>query len=136
MTLTQTLPPPRFHVADRAPTTAEAMRPCGPQVCDDMTVEVALSVMTSTLTAYLVLCDEDGLCAGLVTRTRLVAFRAGSAYTDRVRLRDLVRDGGPFVTPATPAHDAERVLRDGGFEALPVVDADGHALGVLVAPLF
>ncbi|MER5730578.1 CBS domain-containing protein [Streptomyces sp. NPDC002138] len=113
--------------------TAEAMRPCGPQVCDDMTVEVALSVMTSTLAGYLVLCDEDGLCAGLVTRSQLTALRAEAAYTDRVRLRDLVRDGGPFVTPGMPAHDAERVLRDRGLEALPVVDADGHALGVLIS---
>ncbi|MER7192797.1 CBS domain-containing protein [Streptomyces flaveolus] len=83
-------------------TVAGTMDAGGPQVWEDMTVEVALSVMTAARTGHLIVCDEDGLCTGLVTRDGLTAVRDGSGYTDRTRLRDL-----------------------------PVVDGHGNAPGVL-----
>lgn len=70
-------------------TVADAMDPAGPQVWDDMTVEVALSVMAAARTGHLVVCDEDGQYTDLVTRARLTAVRDGSGYTDRLRLRDI-----------------------------------------------
>lgn len=45
----------------------------GPQVCDDMTVEVALSVMAGARTGHLLVCDNDGLCTGLLTQAQLTA---------------------------------------------------------------
>ncbi|MGW5972597.1 CBS domain-containing protein [Streptomyces sp. NPDC055186] len=70
-------------------TVADAMDPAGPQVWDDMTVEVALSVMAAARTGHLVVCDEDGQYIDLVTQARLTAVRDGSGYTDRLRLRDI-----------------------------------------------
>lgn len=61
----------------------------GPRVFDDMTVEVALSLMASARTEYLLLCDGDDQCTGAVSRDRLTVFRDTPAYTDRVRLRDV-----------------------------------------------
>lgn len=61
-----------------------------PRVRDDMTVEVALSLMAGARVGRLLLCDGDDQCTGSVTRARLVAFRDGPAYTDRVRLRDVL----------------------------------------------
>lgn len=60
-----------------------------PHVWADMTVEVALAVMSGARTARLVIRDADGRRTGLVTRAQLAGFRASPAYTDRVRLSEL-----------------------------------------------
>lgn len=109
----------------------DAMEAAGPQVCDDMTVEVALSVMASARAGHLLVCDEDGLCTGLVTAAQLAAVRDSDAYTDRVRLRDVLGDRGPFTSPATTTAEAEHAMRYRRLDALPVVDEQGGALGVL-----
>ncbi|MEU7721627.1 CBS domain-containing protein [Streptomyces tibetensis] len=60
-----------------------------PRISDDMTVEVALSVMAGAQVDHLVLCDGDDQGTGLVTLARLTVQRNAPTYTDRVRLRDL-----------------------------------------------
>ncbi|MDX2644849.1 CBS domain-containing protein [Streptomyces sp. PA03-1a] len=112
-------------------TVADAMDTAGPQVCDDMTVEVALSVMASARVGHLLICDNDGLCTGLVTQAQLTAVRDSSAYTDRVQLRDILGDRGPFTSPVTTMAEAEHAMRYRRLDALPVVDEQGGALGVL-----
>lgn len=112
-------------------TVAEVMDAAGPQVCDDMSVEVALSVMAAARTGRLVVCDQDGQCTGLVTQAELTAVRDGSAYTDRVRLRDILGDRWTFTSPVTTAAEAERTMRYLRLGALPVVDEQGSALGIL-----
>lgn len=82
-----------------APETA------GPQVGDDMTVEVALSVMAGARVEHLPVCDNDGSRTGMVTMAELTAIRDGAAYTDRIRLRDILVDD-----------------RDGTFSPLALVD--------------
>ncbi|MEU3742075.1 MULTISPECIES: CBS domain-containing protein [unclassified Streptomyces] len=62
----------------------------GPQVRDDMTVELALSVMAGAGAGHLFLCDEDDQCTGLITRARLIEVRESHAYTDQIRLRDVL----------------------------------------------
>ncbi|MEU9351603.1 CBS domain-containing protein [Streptomyces griseoloalbus] len=112
-------------------TVADAMDAAGPQVWEDMTAEVALSVMAAARTGHLVVCDEDGLCTGLVTRARLTAVRDSSGYTDRVRLRDIADVIEPFASPLATRAEAERAMRCRRLGALPVVDEHGSALGVL-----
>jgi CBS domain-containing protein len=112
-------------------TVADAMDAAGPQVWEDMTVEVALSVMAAARTGHLVVCDEDGLCTGLVTQARLTAVRDSSEYPDRIRLRDIADVIGPFASPLTTRAEAERAMRCRRLGALPVVDEHGSALGVL-----
>ncbi|MGW8355210.1 CBS domain-containing protein [Streptomyces wedmorensis] len=93
------------HMQPRSPQAApvhgpviDAVDTAGPQVGDDMTVEVALSVMAGARTGHLLVCDNDGLCTGLVTRTQLTAVRDSAVYTDRLQLRDLTGDGGPLTS--------------------------------------
>ncbi|GGV76983.1 hypothetical protein GCM10010294_43910 [Streptomyces griseoloalbus] len=112
-------------------TVADAMDAAGPQVWEDMTAEVALSVMAAARTGHLVVCDEDGQCTGLVTRARLTAVRDSSGYTDRVRLREIADVIGPFASPLATRAEAERAMRFRRLGALPVVDEHGSALGVL-----
>ncbi|GGX69885.1 CBS domain-containing protein [Streptomyces minutiscleroticus] len=126
---------PRPAIADPTHKKApEAMDPAGPQVCDDMSVEVALSVMAAAHTDRLVVCDQDDQRTGLVTRPELAAVRAGSAYTDRVRLRDILGDHAPLPSPVTTRAQAEHAMRTHRLGAPPVADEQGKALGVLALP--
>ncbi|MGW5868188.1 CBS domain-containing protein [Streptomyces sp. NPDC055239] len=130
MTLVQMQPRP----ASATPvlrTVADTMDTGGPQVCDDMTIEVALSVMASAHTEHLLVCDNDGLCTGLVTQAQLIALRDDSAYTDRVQLRDMLDNRGPFTSPVTTVAEAQDAMHGHRLGALPVVDEQGSALGVL-----
>ncbi|WP_405451739.1 CBS domain-containing protein [Streptomyces erythrochromogenes] len=112
-------------------TVDDAMEAAGPQVCDDMTVEVALAVMAGARADRLLVCDEDGLCTGMVTRAQLTTVRDTAAYTDRTRLRDVLGDRGPFASPMTTMAEADHAMRYRRLTALPVVDEQGSALGVL-----
>ncbi|WP_228992439.1 CBS domain-containing protein [Streptomyces sp. DH8] len=130
MTLVQMQPRPTDATAADG-TVADAMGTAGPQVCDDMTVEVVLSVMASARTEHLLVCDDSGLCTGLVTQDQLTAARDDPAYTDRTRLRDVLGDRGPFTSPVATMAEAGRMMRYSHVDALPVVDEHGSALGVL-----
>ncbi|MFF2576642.1 CBS domain-containing protein [Streptomyces goshikiensis] len=124
MTLVQMQP--RSARANPAPRTVDdAMDTAGPQVCDDMTVEVALAVMSSAREDHLLICDEDGQCTGLVTHAQLAAIRDSADYTDQVRLRAVI------PSPRTTMAEAEHAMRYRGLDALAVVDEQGSALGVL-----
>ncbi|MGC2999862.1 CBS domain-containing protein [Streptomyces sp. G35A] len=71
----------------------------GPRVRDDMTVEVALSLMAGARVDHLVLCDGDDQRTGLITLARLAVARDSPAYTDRTRLRDVL--DGPVASVRT-----------------------------------
>ncbi|MEV5436491.1 CBS domain-containing protein [Streptomyces sp. NPDC052682] len=103
----------------------------GPQVDDHMTVDVALSVLIGARVTHLLLRDDDGRCAGLVTRAQLDAHRGGSWYSDRTRLADIPLDRGPFTPSAAVLDDAEAVMRVRTLQLSPVVDEHGYTLGVL-----
>ncbi|MCX4779858.1 CBS domain-containing protein [Streptomyces sp. NBC_01264] len=138
MTLVQMQPRP-VHAHAHADlvhrTVNDAMEAPGPQVCDDMTVEVALAVMAGSRTDHLLVCDEDGLCIGLVTQPQLTALRRSAVYTDQLRVRDVLGDRGPFTSPMTAMAEAEHAMRYRKLTALPVVDEHGTALGVLALAL-
>ncbi|WP_411143426.1 CBS domain-containing protein [Streptomyces sp. x-80] len=104
----------------------DAMESDVPQVCDDMTVEVAWSVMAGARTGHLLVCDEDDLCTGVVTQAQLAAVHERDTYTDRLRLRDVLGEREPFASPLTTTVEAEHVMRHRRPEsALPVVDEQG-----------
>ncbi|WP_405566814.1 CBS domain-containing protein [Streptomyces sp. NBC_01167] len=130
MTLIQMQPRPASATPGHE-TVVAVMDAAGPQVCDDMSVEVALSVMAAARTGRLVVCDQDGQCTGLVTQTELTAVRDSSAYTDRVRLRDILDDHGSFTSPMTTMAEAAHAMRSRRLGVLPVVDDHGSALGIL-----
>ncbi|MFF1713136.1 CBS domain-containing protein [Streptomyces sp. NPDC058268] len=130
MTLVQMQPRPTSDNSVHD-TVVEARDAAGPQVCDDMSVEVALSVMTAARTGRLVVCDQDGQRTGLVIRSELTAVRGHSAYTDRVLLRDIIGDHGSSISPVTASSSVEHVSCSRPLGALPVVEGQGSALGVL-----
>ena len=70
------------------------------RVFDDMTVEVALSIMAGAGVDRLLLCDADDARTGSVTRAELAVHRDSSAYTDHVRLRDVLGAPRLVVSPS------------------------------------
>ncbi|MEV4230702.1 hypothetical protein AB0J81_27150 [Streptomyces bobili] len=124
MTLVQTQPRPTSTGLPHG-TVLDVLDTAEPQVCDDMSVEVALAVMTAARTSRLVVCDQDSQSTGLVTHAELTAVRDSSTYTDRVRLRDILGDHGVLTSAAsTAALHATRAPRPG---ALPVAYGQGGA---------
>lgn len=91
----------RPHPATPAPSDTAATDAAGPRVWDDMTVEVALSVMAGARTERLLVCDDDGQGTRVVTQAQLTAVRAGSTYTDQARLREIPGGSDPFASPRT-----------------------------------
>ncbi len=86
----------QYRMPDPAPVTmVEDAERHGPRVCDDMTVEVALAVMAGARVEYLTVCDGDDQSTGLITLLRLAVLRDSSAYTDRIRLRDVLDESPP-----------------------------------------
>ncbi|MGW4622592.1 CBS domain-containing protein [Streptomyces sp. NPDC004592] len=119
------------HAYGTGPIARDAMHAPGPQVDDHMDVDVALSVLIGARVPHLLLQDEDGRCAGLVTRSQLAAHRGGSWYSDRTRLRDLPLDRGPFTSSTAALGEAEAAMRVRALHVSPVIDEHGYALGVL-----
>lgn len=130
MTLVQ-MQPRSANVTSVHRTAADAMDTDAPQVCDDMTIEVALSVMASARTGHLLICDNDGRCTALVTQAQLAAVRDSSVYTDRIQLRDILGNRGLSSSPVTSMTEAEHATRCRRLDAPPVVDEQGSALGIL-----
>ncbi|MFD4585411.1 hypothetical protein ACFWOY_00475 [Streptomyces sp. NPDC058423] len=90
---------------------AGAADEAAPQVWGEMTVEVALSVMASARVGHLLLCDDDGRCTTLITSAQLATVRGSAAYTDRVRLGDVLNDHGAFSPAVAPsAEQAHRTV--------------------------
>ncbi|MFE6102321.1 CBS domain-containing protein [Streptomyces laurentii] len=97
--------PTQPHPTHPAVTDSMVTAGPGPQVCDDMTVEVALAVMAGARTGHLIVCDNDDQRTGLVTRAQLATARDSAAYTDLLRLRDLRHDGGPAASSVDPGRN-------------------------------
>ncbi|WP_405753625.1 MULTISPECIES: hypothetical protein [unclassified Streptomyces] len=113
-------------------TVADATDTAGSQAGDDMTIEVSLPVMVSARAGHLLVCDHDDLCAQQATQAQLAAVRDSSADTDRAQLRDMLGHRGPFTSPVTTiAEEARQAVRGRRPAALPVVDGQGSAPGVL-----
>ncbi|GAA4659041.1 CBS domain-containing protein [Streptomyces youssoufiensis] len=102
------------------------------RVCDDMTVEVALSVMAGAGAGHLVVGDDDGPRTQPVTLGQLTAVRDSPAYTDRLQLRDILHGGEPSGSPAVPTTaEAEHAALGRRLAAPPVVEDQDNARGAL-----
>ncbi|MFI6151115.1 CBS domain-containing protein [Kitasatospora sp. NPDC051170] len=116
------------------PTTAtvgDLMKHPELQISDDVMVDAAMDILQSSGADHLLVRDEDGRCAGLLTRLHLAPFQARSWYTERTPVRDVTLDRAPFATTGMPAATAAAAMRSRGLDTWAVVDHDGHAVGLL-----
>ncbi|MFJ6380958.1 CBS domain-containing protein [Kitasatospora sp. NPDC092039] len=114
-----------------AATVGDLMKCPELQVSDDVMVDMATDILQSSGADHLLVRDDDGRCAGLLTRLHLAPFQARSWYTERTPVRDIVLDRAPFATADMPAGTAAAAMRARGLDVWPVVDQDGHAIGLL-----
>ncbi|MFI2607810.1 CBS domain-containing protein [Kitasatospora sp. NPDC018619] len=114
-----------------AATVGDLMKCPELQISDDAMVDTAMDVLQSSGTDHLLVRDDDGRCAGLLTRLHLAPFQARSWYTERTPVRDIVLDRAPFATADMFADAAAAAMRARGLDVWPVVDHDGHAIGLL-----
>ncbi|MET8543384.1 CBS domain-containing protein [Kitasatospora sp. NPDC004799] len=125
--------PPQSVRPGHGLTVADAMDPCDYRIADDRTVDQADDMLRGADTEYLLVCDHDGRCEGLVTRTGLHPFLARSWYTERTAISATAHQRGPFAWPTMGLALAALAMRIKHLAVWPVVDEDGYILGVLTA---
>ena len=113
------------------PTVADAMTLPELQVGDHTAVDRALDVIIGAHVDFLLVRSDEGLCAGVVTRTQLEHYRSPAWFSQDVRIRDIAYTREPFAHPDLPAAAAAEAMRAREIEVWPVVDADGTTLGVV-----
>ncbi|MFJ1704868.1 HPP family protein [Kitasatospora sp. NPDC088346] len=119
------------HPMTSAATVGDLMTRPELQVSDDVMVDTATDILRGSGADHILVRDDDGRCAGLLTRLHLAPFQARSWYTERTPVRDIVLDRAPFATADMPAATAAVAMRARGLDAWPVVDDDGRAIGLL-----
>ncbi|PBC70171.1 CBS domain protein [Streptomyces sp. TLI_235] len=112
-------------------TVGDLMKRPDLQISDDVMVDTALDILQSSGEDHVLVRDENGRCAGVLTRLHLAPFQARSWYTERTAVRDIVLDRAPFATADLPATAAAATMRSRGLDAWPVVDHDGYVIGLL-----
>ncbi|MEV8098372.1 CBS domain-containing protein [Kitasatospora sp. NPDC085879] len=118
------------HPATTA-TVGDLMKRPDLQISDDVMVDTAMDILQSSGEDHVLVRDENGRCAGVLTRLHLAPFQARSWYTERTAVRDIVLDRAPFATADLPATAAAATMRSRGLDAWPVVDHDGYVIGLL-----
>ncbi|MFD9607499.1 CBS domain-containing protein [Streptomyces sp. NBC_01224] len=114
-----------------SPTAADAMIAPDLQISDHVSIDRALDVLRGSRTQYVLIRDDAGRCAGIITLDQLTAHAAQPWYAEDTRVRDIAHDSGPFAHPGMPASEAAAAMRERSLTILPVVDEDGFAVGIL-----
>jgi CBS-domain-containing membrane protein len=115
----------------REPTVTDAMAPPELQVSDHTAVDKALDVLGGAHVGYLLVRNDEGRCAGVVTAAQLDRYRSQTWYVQDTRIRDIAFTREPFARPELTAAVAAVVMRARGITAWPVVDSEGSAIGVV-----
>ncbi len=93
----------------------------------DCDLRVAVDTLLRTALRHLVVVDPDRTCLGIITAEQVLA----GLGSRRRQVGDHVRDGGLRVHLAEPVRRAAEVMVNGLVDALPVVDDDGHVVGIV-----
>jgi CBS domain-containing protein len=115
----------------RAPTVADAMTPPELQVSDHTAVDKALDVLGGAHVDYLLVRNDYGRCAGIVSLAQLERYRSQPWYTQDIRIREIAFTREPFARLYLTAAAVADAMRARGITALPVVDAGGSTIGVV-----
>ncbi|MGW1655914.1 CBS domain-containing protein [Streptomyces atratus] len=114
-----------------SPTAADAMIAPDLQVSDHISIDRALDVLRGSHSQYVLIRDDAGRCAGIITLDQLTAHAPKPWYAENTRVRDIAHDRGPFAHPGMLASEAAAAMRERSLTILPVVDEDGFAVGIL-----
>ena len=88
----------------------------------------ALAVLEDVGVRHLPVVDHDRNLVGVLSQRDLIgAVRAGEGRTP---LSDLMQPDVLAVTPETPAHEVAYLMLHHGYGCIPVIDRDGHLVGI------
>ena len=98
----------------------------------DSTLQDALAALVNTGLRHLAVVDASGHCRGLLADRAIAAVwvRDPGALARR-RVADLVSGHPPAVHPQAPVTAVARIMVHSGVDAVPVVDATGHLVGIV-----
>ena len=88
----------------------------------------ALATLDEVGVRHLPFIDGDHNLIGVISKRDLVA--AARAGNGSAHLADLMQEDVVAVTPDTPAHEAAYLMLHHGFGSIPVIDRDGHLVGI------
>ncbi|MEV7175430.1 CBS domain-containing protein [Kitasatospora sp. NPDC093679] len=117
--------------AGRGLRVADAMEPCGPRITPGAGIEQAGRLLADTGATCLLVCTDDGRCQGVVTSASIAPFLACAWYSDHSQVQDAMHRCDPFAWPTLALPRAAVTMRVRGLDPWPVVDEDGHLLGIL-----
>lgn len=89
--------------------------------------DVAARMSEHDVSAMIVL-DDDGYLAGIITRTDLVVLRAYDEYWQAMHARHVMMHNVITTTPDTTVRQASQELTKRRIHRLIVVEDDGHGL--------
>jgi CBS domain-containing protein len=112
------------------PQLADVMRPEFIEVAPEDTLgEVAEIMNVQNVSAVAV--KDSGRLIGILTERDLLKAMAARVHSSEARVRQWMTED-PVTAPSdTEVEDAARTMLEQGFRHLPVVDDEGHIVGIV-----
>lgn len=95
------------------------------------TVQEACRRMQENRFGAVLVTDTNGRLAGIFTGRDAVRMLALARDPVETQLKDVMTPNPATLPPGRTAIDALRLMHDGGFRHVPVVDADGRLVGIV-----
>jgi signal-transduction protein with cAMP-binding, CBS, and nucleotidyltransferase domain len=99
----------------------------------DAAVERAAETLLTEGVGSLVVLDDSGRLAGVLTSTDLVAIVSSGQVPDSATVADYMTDDVTTVASTAAVHDAAVTMIRGDIQHLPVTEGDGEVVGMLSA---
>ena len=109
---------------------ADVMRPDFIEVAPEDTLgEVAERMTLQNVGAVAV--KDSGRLIGILTERDLLKAMAARVHSSEARVRQWMTDDPVTISADTHVEEAARVMLEHGFRHLPVLDDDGHVVGIV-----
>jgi len=112
------------------PQIADVMRPDFIEVAPEDTLGEVAERMTA-LNVGAVVVKDHGTLIGILTERDLLKAMAARVHSSEARVRQWMTADPVTASADTDVEDASRVMLEHGFRHLPVLDDDGHVMGIV-----